>query len=748
MQEFTASCENGINWQRLQTHGLPGKLPQITDEVLIVKKYAKTPTIFQMEATECGAASLSMIFAYWGKHIPLEQMRIETGVSRDGCNGGNLMRTAKKYGLECHGYRKELKDLLQLPVPSIIHWNFNHFVVFEGIRGKHAYLNDPAVGRRRLTMEELDEGFTGVVLVFKPTPSFQKEKEKRTMASFIAKRSSHVVGVLLKLIYVGLLLVFPGLILPVLSQTFFDDVLTRGYTDWLVRVLVFMGACVLFKFILFYYRSLLLQKLKSAMVLVSGKKFLAHMFRLPISFFDQRYTGDLVTRIEDNGEVDEFLAGDFTETFLNMFIAVFYLILLFLYSWQMTLIGLGQTVICAAVVIASSKTISDTSVKMQMTEGKLYGAVCAGLNITDTLKASGVDSQYSTRILGFQAKNAVLTQKLNRFQQIVSIMPEAVGNLSDVLLLMIGACLVIQGQLTMGMLMAYNALFDAFCTPVNALVGFTRNLQQLKTNISRVEDIEKYQAEKSLCPKAEEIKPYKLSGEVELRKVSFGYSPLKPPLIEDLSFTLNCGGSIAFVGPSGSGKSSIAKVVSGLYSPWEGEVLFDGKPVSQIPKVTMNASVATVSQNITLFSGSIRDNIKMWNSAISDEDMEKAAKDACIHDFIIRQPGGYGYMLCENASNLSGGQRQRLEIARALATNPSVLIMDEATSALDPIVEKTILDNIRARDCTCVIVAHRLSAFRDCDEIIVMKDGKIMERGTHRSLYQSGRFYPELIAGE
>lgn len=715
-----------------------------------MKKYAKTPTIFQMEATECGAASLSMIFGYWGKHLPLEQMRIETGVSRDGCNAGNIMRAAKKFGFECHGYRKELEDLLKMPVPAIIHWNFNHFVVFEGIKGKFAYLNDPALGRRRLTMEELDDGFTGVVLTFKPTDSFQKEKKKSTLLPFIAKRSKNIIGVLVKLIYVGLLLVFPGLILPVLSQTFFDDVLTRGYTDWLVRVLVFMGTCILFKFVLFYYRSLLLQKLKSAMILVSEKKFLAHMLRLPITFFDQRYAGDLVTRIQNNAEVDEFLAGDFAETFLNIFIAAFYLVLLFLYSWQMTLVGIGQVILCVSVVIISNKTIANASVKMQMTSGKLYGAVCAGLNITDTIKASGVEAEYSTRILGHQAKNATLAQKLNRFQQVIGIIPEAVGNISDVLLLLIGAHLVISGQLTVGMLMAYNSLFDSFCKPINSLVGFVRNLQLMKTNISRVEDIEKYKADESLCPKQEALPatPYKLTGEVELRNVSFGYSALKPPLIENFSFTLHCGESIAFVGPSGSGKSTVSKVVSGLYSPWQGEVLFDGKPAAQISKLIMNASVATVSQNITLFSGSIRDNIKMWNSAISDEDMEKAAKDACIHEFIMKQPGGYGYMLSENAANLSGGQRQRLEIARALATNPSVLIMDEATSALDPIVEKEILDNIRARDCTCVIVAHRLSAFRDCNEIVVMKNGKIVERGTHKSLYQTGRFYQELIAAE
>lgn len=707
-----------------------------------MSSYAKTPTVFQMEATECGAASLTMIFAYYGKHLPLEKMRIETGVSRDGCVAGNIMRAAKKYGFECHGYRKELDGLLKLPVPSIIHWNFNHFVVFEGIKGKYAYLNDPAVGHRRLTMQELDEGFTGIVLTFSPTADFQKEKKQGTFLPFLTRRLKGRMGTLMKLVYVGVLLFFPGLILPVLSQTFIDDVLCNGYKDWLTKILVFMGSCIVFKVALSYYRSMLLQKLKSVMCTISGTKFLTHMFRLPITFFDQRYTGDLVSRIQNNKDVDNFLAGDFAETFLNILIALFYLVVLFLYSWQMTIVGIVNVVLCVGIVLLSNKTVAESSVKMQMTGGKLYGAVCAGLTITDTIKASGVEAEYSARILGHQAKNAVLDQKLNRFQQLVGGLPDAVGKLSDVALLLIGGYLVIRGDLTMGMLTAYNALFDSFCQPINSVVNFIRSLQITKSNIRRVEDIEKYDVDPSyLTKQTGAVSGGKLSGRVELRDVSFGYSRLKPPLIENFHFTLNSGESIAFIGASGSGKSTVSKVISGLYQPWQGQVLMDGKPTIEIPKAVMNASVSTVSQKITLFSGTIRDNLSMWNPAISEEDMEQAAKDACIYDFIMRQNGGFNYVLTENAANLSGGQRQRMEIARALATNPTVLIMDEATSALDPIVEKQVLDNIRARGCTCIVVAHRLSAVRDCNEIIAMANGKIVQRGTHKELLEQDGFY-------
>lgn len=716
--------------------------------------YQKTPTVFQMEATECGAASLSMIFAYFGKQLPLEQMRIETGVSRDGCNAGNMMRAAKRFGLECRGFRKEPGALKAMPMPCIVHWNFNHFVVLEGFktsgfgkrRKEYVYLNDPAVGRRKLTPEEFDEGFTGVVLTFRLTEAFQKEKKKSTAGAMLRQRLAGQYGVLFKLFYVGLLLVFPGLILPVLSQMFVDDILTRGYTDWLTKILVFMGALVILKFGLQYYRDLVLQKLKSKLTLTSGVGFLTHMQHLPMSFFDQRFAGDLVSRMGNNTEVSAFLAGDLAETVLNILVAAFYLVILLLYSPLMTLIGLLNVAVCVGLVVLSRQFISEASIKQQMTGGKLYGCVCAGLSITDTLKASGAENEYISRVLGHQAKQANLEQEQTAVQKILNAIPEAAGYITQVLHMLVGGILVMRGSLSMGMLTAFCSLFDSFIDPVNTLVTFAQKIQTMKASITRVEDVQKYpedpryhRAEGKNAPRK------KLNGEIELRDISFGYSSLKPPLVEHFAFHLYSGQSIAFVGPSGCGKSTVSKIVSGLYQPWSGQVLLDGKPMEQIPTGCLTASIATVSQNITLFSGTIRDNLTMWNSAVAEEDMIQAAKDACIHDFIAGCPGGYDYILNENAMNLSGGQRQRMEIARALATKPSILVMDEATSALDPVVEKQVLDNIRRRGITCVIVAHRLSAFRDCNQIVVMKNGKIVQRGTHSSLMKEEGIYRTFV---
>lgn len=710
------------------------------------KKYTKTPTIYQMEATECGAASLTMICAYYGRFIPLEQMRIETGVSRDGCNAKNILRAARKFGFQAKGYRKSLEALLELQPPCIIHWNFNHFVVWEGVKNKSPYINDPAMGRRKLTMEELDECYTGVVLTFEKTDAFQKSKRTNTMGTFVRQRLAGQYGSLAGLITVGLCLVAPGLILPTFSQVFVDDILLGGNTGWLPAFLAAMAFTVLFQAFLTWYRGAVLLKLQTKMALLSAYRFLSHLMRLPISFFDQRYTGDLASRVENNNAVSDFLAGDLAETVLNIFVAVFYLLLMLVYSPILTAIGVGSVILNLLLIQYTGGALAGTTMKLQQDQGKLVGAVYAGLNITSTLKASGAESQYVSRILGYYAKNITLEQKNGKLQEVVNAIPQVTDEIADVLVVMIGGLLVIRGDITAGMLVAFSALLSSFIDPVNKLVGFIQRIHTLKADMSRVEDImkyrtdEKYSRDKALVPLER-----KLSGSVELKDLSFGYSILEPPLVEHFSFQLSSGQSIAFVGPSGSGKSTAAKMISGLYTPWSGDILMDGIPHNQIPPEILNCSVSTVSQKITLFSGTIRDNLTLWDKTVLQQDMVRAAKDACIHDIITKLPGAYDYVLSEGGANLSGGQRQRLEIARALVTSPSILIMDEATSALDPLVEKQIVDNIKRRGCTCIIVAHRLSAIRDCDQIIVMDRGKIVQRGTHDELKEQSGVYQTLI---
>ncbi|MBQ9346625.1 MAG: NHLP family bacteriocin export ABC transporter peptidase/permease/ATPase subunit [Oscillibacter sp.] len=710
-----------------------------------VRQYSKTPTVYQMEATECGAASLTMILGYYGRFMPLEQMRIETGVSRDGCNAKNIMKAGRKFGLEVHGFRKEVDALLELPTPCIIHWNFNHFVVWEGKKGDSYYINDPAMGRRKLTWEDLDSCFTGVVLTFQPTAEFTKTRKPNTMLGFVKDRLKGQYGAILALVVIGLFLVVPGIVTPVFSQMFIDDILLGGNTDWATALLVVMTFTLLLKAALTWYRGVLLQKLQNKLILLSSHRFLSHLFRLPISFYDQRFAGDLSQRVNNNINVSTFLTSGLAETVLNILVALFYLVLLFFYSPILTLIGLTTVVANLLVMRLCSSAIADLSTKSQQDEGRLTGALFAGLTVTNTLKASGTENVYVGRLLGYYAKTILMEQKMSIRQEVLNAIPEVSNNITDILTLVVGGIMVVRGDMTAGMLVAYNGLLSSFTEPVNGLASFIQSIQTSKADMERVDDIMKYREDEKYAAKKSVTMTEKLMGDVELDNISFGYNILEKPLVADFNFKLKSGSSIAFVGSSGCGKSTVSKICSGLYTPWTGEIRMDGHPVSEIPPAVIAASVATVSQTITLFSGTVRDNLTMWNRYIRDEDIVRAAKDACIHDIITAKPGAYDYMLTEGGSNFSGGQRQRLEIARALVSNPSILIMDEATSALDPIVEKQIIDNIKRRGCTCVIVAHRLSAIRDCDEIIVMDRGRIVQRGTHEDLAQQPGHYQRLI---
>lgn len=711
------------------------------------KHYRKTPTIFQMEATECGAASLAMIMAYYGKYVSLDKVRIDTGVSRDGCKASKILQGARKYHFEASGYRLGIEALKkETRLPCIIHWNFNHFVVFEGIKGKSAYINDPAHGRRKLTLQELDEGFTGVALFIKPGEGFTKEKDTHSFYRATYQRIAGEKKTVLYLLLLGLLLVFPSILIPVFSQVFVDDIMIGGSTNWIRPLIIAMIGTAVFQFAFGYYRDFLLIKFQNKLSLVSNYKFLSHLFRLPMTFFDQRYAGDIAGRVDNNNSICEFVAGELTQNILNVFMSLLYLILLFIYSPILTFIGIITIAVNFIIMKTTSDMIAKSVMKLKQDEGKLAGVLISGINIISTLKASGVESNYTSRVLGYYAKSETRKQSYGKLQQIVNSLPEVTNQVCNVLVLMFGGLLVIRGSMTAGMLVAFNSLLGSFTQPVNTLLSFILKIQEVKADMNRVDDI--FHHEEDGVYKAErdeEVGSEKLSGAIELDNISFGYSRLESPLVTDFNFKLQSGRSIAFVGASGSGKSTVAKIISGLYLPWEGEIRVDGMPLSNVPQEILTSSIATVSQEISLFSGTIKENITMWNKNIRDEDIIKATKDACIHDVITKKHGAYDYRLIEGGRNLSGGQRQRLEIARALVTNPTILIMDEATSALDAVTEKEIVDNIKRRGCTCIIVAHRLSAIRDCDEIIVMDKGKIVQRGTHEDLVHVEGHYQNLI---
>ncbi|WP_028307979.1 NHLP family bacteriocin export ABC transporter peptidase/permease/ATPase subunit [Desulfitibacter alkalitolerans] len=710
------------------------------------KKIAKVPTVFQMEAVECGAASLAMILAYYGKYIPLEELRVTCGVSRDGSKASNILKAARKNGLEAKGYRKEIESLKMMQMPVIIHWEFGHFLVLEGFYKGKVFLNDPSSGRRTMSIEEFSQSFTGIVLSFAPTPEFQKDKKKPSIISALKKRLKGSEIPLLYIILVGLALVIPGLAIPVFARIFVDDILLDGRSSWIIPLMIGMGMTAVLRGTLTWLQQYYLLRLETKIALVTSSQFFWHILRLPTEFFFQRSAGDLTSRMQSNDRVAKLLSGQLATTALNFVMIFFYFALMLQYNIILAVTGLVIAIINVLYLKLVSAKRVDLNSRLLKERGKLIGTGMSGLQIIETLKATGSESDFFAKWSGYQAKALNSEQELGVSSQFLTVFPAFLTGINNTIILALGGYLILEGQMTIGMLVAFQSLMASFMAPVTGIVGLGAQLQEVMGEMNRLDDVLKYPIEQEA--EIEEIDlstTDKLEGYIEINRLTFGYSSLEPPLIEDFTISLRPGSRVALVGGSGSGKSTIAKIVAGIHKPWSGEILFDGLPRTSFPRVIINNSLAMIDQEISIFQGTIRENITLWDETISEFEMIRAAKDACIHDDITARPDGYDHWLEEGGKNFSGGQRQRLEIARALVQNPRIIVMDEATSALDPLTEKKVDENIRRRGCTCIIVAHRLSTIRDCDEIIVLQRGKIAERGTHEELKDSGGIYAGLI---
>jgi NHLM bacteriocin system ABC transporter peptidase/ATP-binding protein len=702
-----------------------------------------------MEATECGAASLAMILASYQAFIPLEEMRLACGISRDGSKASNIVKAARRYGMVAKGFRKETEDLLKLKMPAIIHWNFNHFLVLEGFKKGRAYLNDPASGRRWVSYEELDMAFTEVVLTFEKGPDFKPQgQEKKTWRSLFKRLEGS--GMALPYVYlVGLFLVIPGLVIPTFSKIFIDDILIGGKETWLRALVWGIVITGLIQLVLSWLQNYYLLKLQTRIAITSAGKFLWHVLRLPVQFFSQRYAGDISARMQSNDRVAQFLSNQVASTFINCTMMVFYLLVMITYSVKLTLVPLLVVVLNIAYLKYVSSQRVDANSKLQQDQGKMIGTAMGGLQIIETLKASGSEGDFFSRIAGYEAKSVVQQQDIGVSTNYLNTVPLLLTALSDALVLIFGGFEVMAGAITVGSLIAFRTLMTSFINPVTVLMQIGSQYQEMTADMNRLDDVLNYKTdpifEESAAAADSSEGHEKLQGAVEIKGLTFGYSVLEPPLIENFSLYLEPGRRVALVGGSGSGKSTIAKLISGVYEPWNGEILLDGKRLREWPRRVLSNSVAMVDQDIRMFADSVRHNLTLWNTAIPEADLRQATVDAEIYDVITEKAGGFNYVLQEGGSNFSGGQRQRLEIARALVSRPSILIMDEATSALDPLTEKIIDDNIRRRGCSCIIVAHRLSTIRDCDEIIVLQRGKIVQRGTHEELKDTKGLYAELI---
>ena len=723
----------------------------------MAERVVKVPQVMQMEALECGAACLTMILAYYGRWEPLEKVRVECGVSRDGSKASNILKAARAYGLKAKGMTYSSNAIRKKgSFPCIVFWNFNHFVVLDGFKGKYAYLNDPARGQVKIPFEEFEDSFTGIALVFEKTPDFKEGGQKPDTLGFAKKRLEGLGPAIGFVMMTAAITSFVAIVNTSLGRVFMDHILTGEDPEWLVPLMGILLFLAIVTGIASILNAVYLVRIQGKIAVVSSSRFMRHLLHLPVGFYAQRMVGDLQQRQSANETIAFALVGQLAPVLINSVMLVLYLVIMLQYSILLTVVGLITVFANALLARYISKKRVNISRSAMANAGKLYGATVGGVEMIETIKAAGAENGYFSRWAGYQANVNEATARTSVLNEYLGAIPTTLTSIANIAVLVIGIWLIVEGAFTPGMLLAFTGFLAAFMTPVNQMITLGQQVQEMQTQMERIEDVMRYKVDVPEEPvdleeadsMKEEFGREKLRGQVDLKDVSFGYSPLEPPLIEDFNLHLEPGQWVALVGGSGCGKSTIAKLVSGLYQPWSGEVLFDELPIESVPHAIIRGSLAVVDQDIVTFDDSVSDNVKLWDRSIEDYEVILACRDAGIHETVSNREGGYSSRVLPGGRNFSGGQLQRLEIARVLAQDPTIIILDEATSALDAQTEAEVIRRIRDRGITCIVVAHRLSTIRDCDEIIVLEDGKTIERGTHDDLIARDGAYADLVRSD
>ena len=709
----------------------------------------KTPTVLQLEAVECGAASLAMILGYHGRIEPLAKLRQNCGVSRDGSKAANVLRAARRYGLESNGIKASVDALRNLEMPCILFWEFNHFVVLEGFKKDRVYINDPAMGHRIIPLQDFERSFTGVALAMQPGDEFEKGGKRPSLIGAVAERLAGSALPIAFCIFIGFLMVLPGILFPVLMQVFLDEIILEGRADWARPVMMAMGSAIILGLGLKYLQMHSLRRLRLNLTIKLSSQFFWHLLQLPNDFYVQRFAGEVANRSRLNEELATDISGRLAQTAIDVVMACLYLTVMLYYDVLLTAVGLVVALLNFLILRWISSSRIEASMRVLQEFGKAHGTAMAGLKGMETIKASGLESGFYEKWSGYYSKAINAQQNLQVSNVLLSTMPSLLSALATVLVIIVGGFRVIDGFMTIGMLVAFQSLMNSFLAPVENLLDLGSVTQEMRGDLDRIDDVLKYPFDRNTRESSQSDEDSGddvfLVGDIRLENVTFGYNPLEPPLLEDMNLHIRPGDRVALVGGSGSGKSTLAKLISGELVPWSGEIYFDDVPLSQLPRNQFVNSFSFISQEILLFSGTVRDNLTLWDSTVSEADLLQACEDAAILDTITALPGGFDAELIEGGNNLSGGQRQRLEIARTLVPNPTILILDEATSALDTETERVVLDRMRMRGCSSIFVSHRLSTIRDCTEIIVLEHGKVVERGNHDDLWNAGGAYAKLL---
>lgn len=703
-----------------------------------------------MEAVECGAASLGMVLAHYGLHVPLEELRITCGVSRDGSRASNLLKAARRYGLSAKGMQMEPAALAEVAPPAILFWEFNHYVVYDGMSRRPGrrgvYVNDPGKGRRFVPEEDFDTSFTGVVLVLEPSENFRAGGSKPGVLGTVPARLRGTAGTLLAAFLASVLLVVVGAAVPALSRTYIDMFVVGGQSSLLAPLFAAMATMVVLTATLTGLQQANLLRGRIISATLTSARFFRHLLRLPVTFFAQRSPADLVQRLQSNDTVAEILARDLAAAGVDGVVVLLYAVLLWTYDPQLTVVGVLIALLNVVAMRIVIRLRAAHTQKLRADAARLTNTAYTGLQLIETMKATGGENGYFRRWAGQHATTLEDQQRLGVPTAALGVVAPALATLNSALILWIGGLRAVEGHLSIGLLVAFQALVTRFTAPITRLNGVVGRIQDFAADVARLKDVESFPADELYTRPEPEARTRRLDGRVELVDITFGYSPLDAPLLKDFSLTVAPGRQVALVGGSGSGKSTVSRLLSGLYRPWEGTIRIDGQRLEDIPRGALAASVSFVDQDVFLFEGTVRDNVALWDPSVPDEAVVAALRDAALYDEVIaRRPEGIHGRVEQDGRNFSGGQRQRLEIARALVRRPSILVLDEVTSALDARTEQLVISNLRRRGCACVVIAHRLSTVRDSDEIVVLDHGSIVERGTHDDLVAAGGAYAALV---